>query len=110
MRTLLVGEHLKLRRCEMKTKTQNYQSIDITLTRDEILTCDLDNDKVEKVFGHNLIHIVRVPVESFVEYQKSEIKKLLTPHFQNKCKTVYYIDTVDVNDKPSIQSFTPVYY
>jgi hypothetical protein len=94
----------------MKTTSKNYQSIDVTLSKEEITNCKLDKDKVEKAFANNLIHIVRVPVQSFKEYQDSEIRKLLSPHFQNKCKTVYYIETLDSNDKPSIQSFTPVYY
>lgn len=94
----------------MKTTTQNYQSIDITLTTDEILKTDMDAEKVEKAFKNNLIHIIRVPCVMYAEYQDSEVRKLLQPHLQNKCKTVYYIETLDLNKKPKIQCFTPIYY
>ena len=94
----------------MKTKTQNYQSIDITLTKEEIIKTDMDAEKVNKAFGNNLIHIIRVPCEMYSEYQDSEVRKLLQPHLQNKCKTVYYIETIDVNKKPTVQCFTSIYY
>lgn len=94
----------------MKIQTQNRQSIDITLTVEDVQKTDMDAEKIDKAFANNLIHIIRVPCEVYAEWQKSELKKLLYPHLQNKCKTVYYIETVDVNEKPTVQYFTPVYY
>jgi len=94
----------------MKAKTQNYQSLDITLTKEDVEKTDLDADKVEKEFKSTLIHIIRVPVEKYSDYNNSQIKTLLQPHLQNKSKVVYYIETLDINQKPKQQCFTPVYF
>lgn len=94
----------------MKTKTANYTGIEVTLSKEDIEKTDLSEEKINKVFDNYLIHMIRVPVEMYREYQTSDIKKLLYPHLQTKCKVVYYTELLDQNGKTTLQCFTPTYH